>query len=354
MRKTLLAAGIAAAALLPTFALAQQTCEEQQHNNRVAGTVIGAGLGAVLGSQVSGHGARTEGSVIGAIGGAIAGNQIAKSKTNCASANAYGYYDSNGAWHANSVDRASAAGYYDRDGRWVDGAPNGYYDSQNRWIAANTESSASGYYDASGRYVPASASGYYDANGQWVGASSSGYYNANGRWVAGPATGRYDANGRWISGQPAGHRAANGMWVADAQPGYYDANGRWRAGQAYGYYDGQGRWIATAPAAGGYGQNASYQAGSGWAGAPMDVRGRQAWLSERVQRGLNDGSLSRAEADNAMRSLNMISRQERGMRHYRNGALGARDSAIIQAKLDTVAANIRADRRDRDGSPRPY
>nr|QQZ51699.1 hypothetical protein JKL49_12535 [Phenylobacterium glaciei] len=43
MRKTLLAAGIAAAALLPTFALAQQTCE-QSNNNRIAGTVIGAGL----------------------------------------------------------------------------------------------------------------------------------------------------------------------------------------------------------------------------------------------------------------------------------------------------------------------
>lgn len=351
MRKTLLAAGIAAAALLPTFALAQQTCEQTQHNNRIAGTVIGAGLGAVLGSQVSGHGARTEGSVIGAIGGAIAGNQIAKSRDNCTTASAYGYYDSNGAWHANSVDRASAAGYYDRDGRWVDGAPNGYYDSQNRWIAANTATSNSGYYDANGHYVPVSASGYYDANGQWVAASSSGYYDTNGHWVAGPATGRYDANGRWISGQPAGHRAANGMWVADAQTGYYDANGRWRAGPAQGYYDTQGRWIATAPSATGYGSNASYTANSGWAGAPMDIRGRQAWLQERVRRGLNDGSLSRAEADDAMRQLNMISRQERGMRHYRNGQLGRRDRMIIQARLDHVASDIGSDRRDNDGIP---
>ncbi|WP_421932179.1 glycine zipper 2TM domain-containing protein [Phenylobacterium sp.] len=352
MRKTLLAAGIAAAALLPTFALAQQTCEP--NNNRVAGTVIGAGLGAILGSQVAGHGAKTEGSVIGAIGGAIAGNQIAKSRSNCTSANAYGYYDANGAWHANTVDQASAAGYYDRDGRWVDGAPNGYYDNQNRWIAANTAASASGYYDRNGRYVPASAGGYYDANGQWVGASASGYYDGNGRWIAGPATGRYDSNGRWISGQPAGHRAANGMWVADAQPGYYDTNGRWRAGPATGYYDAQGRWIATAPAAGAYGQNASYEANSGWASAPQDIRGRTAWLEQRIRTGMNDGSLSRAEANTALRSLNMISRQERGMRHYRNGQLGRRDAAIIQAKLDTVAANIRLDRRDRDDRPRGY
>lgn len=353
MRKTLLAAGIAAAALLPTFALAQQTCEQQQHNNRVAGTVIGAGLGAILGSQVSGNGARTEGSVIGAIGGAIAGNQIAKSRSNCASANAYGYYDTNGAWHANSVDRASAAGYYDRDGRWVDGAPNGYYDSQNRWIAANTNASASGYYDRNGRYVPASAGGYYDVNGQWVGASASGYYR-NGRWVAGPATGRYDANGRWIAGSTPGRRAANGAWVADAQPGYYNSNGRWVAGQAYGYYDGQGRWIATAPSAGGYGQNASYQANSGWASAPQDIQGRMAWLGQRIELGMRDGSLSRAEGRKAKQSLNRISRQERGMRHYRNGQLGSNDTAIIQAKLELVAKGIRADRRDNNDRARGY
>ena len=352
MRKNLLAAGIAMAALLPTFALAQQTCEQQAQNDRIAGTVIGAGLGAVLGSQVSGNGARTEGSVIGAIGGAIAGNQIAKSRSNCVSANAYGYYDSNGSWHANSIERAAAAGYYDRNGRWVEGAPNGYYDNQNRWVATQSEGSAGGYYDASGRYVPASASGYYDANGQWVGASASGYYNSNGQWVAGPATGRYDANGRWISGEAAGHRNANGQWVADAQPGYYDANGRWRAGSANGYYDARGRWIATAPSAGGYGDNP--QAGSGWAGAPQDIRGRQAWLANRIRIGRNDGTLSWSEADNAQRALNGISRQERRLRHDRYGRLGPRDTAMIQGRLDVVARNIRLDRRDQDDRPRGY
>ena len=353
MRKTLLAAGIAAAALLPTFALAQQTCEEQQRNNRVAGTVIGAGLGAILGSQVSGNGARTEGSVVGALAGGFAGNQIAKSRTNCTSPNAYGYYDTNGAWHANTVDRASAQGYYDRDGRWVDGAPNGYYDSQNRWVAANTNASASGYYDRNGRYVPASASGYYDVNGQWVGASASGYYS-NGRWIAGPATGRYDANGRWIPGQAAGRRDANGVWIADAQPGYYNSNGRWVAGQSYGYYDGQGRWIATAPAAAGYGQNAGYQDNSGWANAPQDIRGRIALLEERVRMGSRNGSLSTAEARNARQSLNQIHRQERRMRHDRYGRLSDRDTAIIQAKLDLVAKGIRADRRDNNDRARGY
>ena len=350
MRKHILAAGIAAAALLPTLALAQQTCEERQHNNRVAGTVIGAGLGAVLGSQVSGKGARTEGSVVGALAGGLAGNQLSKSKTNCASPNAYGYYDSNGAWHANAVDRASASGYYDRDGRWVDGVPNGYYDRDGRWIAANTEVAAAGYYDRNGRWVPASAGGYYDVNGQWVSASASGYYDSRGRWVAGPATGRYDANGRWIAGQPAGHRDANGVWVADAQPGYYDSNGRWHAGQTYGYYDARGRWIATAPAAGGYASNASYTSGGVWAGAPMDIRGRQAWLQDRINRGASTGSLSRREADDARRELSRIDSQERAMPHDRNGRLSPSNAAIIQARQDDLARSIRADRRDGNGS----
>jgi len=49
MRIQTLVAGVCAAALIPTAALAQQTCEQRQ-NNRVAGTVVGAGVGAVAGS----------------------------------------------------------------------------------------------------------------------------------------------------------------------------------------------------------------------------------------------------------------------------------------------------------------
>jgi hypothetical protein len=343
MRKNLLVAGIAAAALIPSFAFAQQTCE-QQHNQRVVGTVAGAGLGALLGSAVAGKGDRTTGAVIGGIGGGIIGNQVTKGQADCA--HAYGYYDTNGAWHANAVSQANAQGYYARDGQWVAGAPNGYYDAQGRWISASTSASASGYYDRGGRWVPASSNGYYDTNGQWVAGAASGYY-ANGRWVAGPATGRYDANGRWISGQPAGHRDARGVWIADAQPGYYDTGGRWRAGPAMGYYDTQGRWIATAPAAQSYGSNASYGNDSIWAGAPADARSRLAWLDQRIQRGVSNGSLNRTEAARARQSLNAIRREEAGLRHY-NGRLGQRDETRIQAKLENLSATIKwAQRNDR-------
>jgi hypothetical protein len=341
MRKHLLAAGIAAATLIPSFALAQTTCE-QQHNQRIVGTVGGGLLGALLGSAVAGHGDKTTGAVIGGVGGAVIGNQISKPHADCA--HAYGYYDTNGAWHATAVERASAQGYYDRNGQWVAGTPNGYYDSQNRWIAANTSASASGYYDNQNRWVPASASGYYDTDGNWVGGVASGYYDGQGRWIAGPTSGRYDSSGRWMSGQPSGHRDQQGVWVADAEPGYYDTNGRWRAGQAVGYYDTQGRWIATARSAADQGYNSAYQNSSNWAGAPTDFHARAAWLDQRIRTSLDDGSLSHTDGKRALRSLNDIRREEQHLRRY-NGQLTQRDDARLQAKLDNLGANIRLTRQ---------
>ena len=343
MRKHLLAAGLAAATLIPSAALAQQTCEQRQAS-RVGTAVAGAGIGALLGGAVAGRDDRTKGALIGAAAGGLLASQLNKGAADCAKA--YGYYDNNGMWHATNVTQANAQGYYDRDGAWVNGAPNGHYDGQGRWVSANTNAQASGYYDRNGRYVPVSASGYYDTNDQWVAGAASGYYDRNGRWVAGPAVGRYDANGRWMPGQASGRRDANGVWIADAQPGYYD-NGRWISGQAQGYYDTQGRWIATAPFVGGQATNASYESRGGWGEASADIRSRQAWLDQRIRRGLNDGSLTRMEADRALRELAMIRRQEAGMRRYR-GQLGPRDTVTIQARLDTLRQSIRWARNNDD------
>ena len=179
MRKHLLVCGLAAAALIPSLAFAQSDCSQQRHDNKVAGTVIGAGLGALIGSAVAGHDDRTGGAIIGGVGGAVAGNAIAGSATDC---RAYGYYDSNGSWHAQQMASDNPNGYYDRDGRWVTGAPDGYY-------AAN------------GRWVPTDARGYYDTDGQWV--AVNGHADANGRWLAEGRPGYYDANGRWVSTAPS-------------------------------------------------------------------------------------------------------------------------------------------------------
>jgi hypothetical protein len=121
MRKHLLLAGFAAAALIPTLAMAQETCE-QRSSNRAAGTAIGAVAGALLGSAVAGHGEKGAGAVIGGVGGAIIGNQAARGPRDCA--HAYGYYDNDNRWHENAVARGQAYGYYDHNGAWVDGAPN--------------------------------------------------------------------------------------------------------------------------------------------------------------------------------------------------------------------------------------
>lgn len=143
MRKYLLAAGIAAVTLIPTFASAQQTCEERR-NNRVAGTVVGGVLGALAGSAIAGRGDRNEGAVIGGLGGAVIGNQVSKGNGDCQ--RAYGYYDNNNNWHSNEVRREYAQGYYDRNGNWIQGQPPGAWDRNGRWATApGAYSSAASY-----------------------------------------------------------------------------------------------------------------------------------------------------------------------------------------------------------------
>ncbi|WP_293368023.1 glycine zipper 2TM domain-containing protein [Phenylobacterium sp.] len=122
MRKQLLAAGIAAAVLIPSLAMAQETCE-QRSANRTAGTVLGAIGGALLGNAVASHGGKTGGTIIGGVAGAAVGSNLAKGPHDCV--HAYGYYDNDGRWHDNHVDRAVAYGYYDREGSWIDGPPPG-------------------------------------------------------------------------------------------------------------------------------------------------------------------------------------------------------------------------------------
>ena len=114
MRKLLLIAGVAALAV-PGLASAQTGCREQQHDNRVTGTVLGAVGGALLGSAVAGHGSKTTGAVIGGVAGGAVGNAVGGASTNCDYSRT-GYYDGSGVWHA-------ANGYYDADGNWVDTRP---------------------------------------------------------------------------------------------------------------------------------------------------------------------------------------------------------------------------------------
>ncbi len=339
MRKSIWIAGIAAAALLPSMAFAQDRCEQQRDERTAGGTIIGGIAGAVIGGNVADRKNRTEGAVLGGIVGAVAGNAIARSSADCD--RAYGYYDSNGQWHANNRRVERPSGYFDRDGRFVDGQPNGYYDN-GRWVEVR---GAGGYTDRDGRWVPAATNGYYDSRGQWIAGTSSGYYD-NGRWVSGPAQGYYDRNGRWIRGEAPGRRDERGIWIADAQPGYYD-NGRWVVGETRGYYDSQGRWMRLGGGTQVYvsTDNRGYDRGhQGWGGS--DTRHRATMLGDYIRSARNDGQLTRRESRNALYTLSEINRSETQMRRRNGGRLGPRGMAAINARLDSLARNVRMDVRD--------
>ncbi len=333
MRKFSLVAGLAAAAFIPSLAMAQSSCE-QQHGGQVAATVAGAGIGALLGSAVAGRGNHTTGALIGGVGGAIVGNQAGKPSADCA--HAYGYYDHNSQWHANVVDRREATGYYDRDGAWIDGAPNGYYEGD-RWVSARASTDAAGYTDSRGRWIPSSANGYYDDGGAWV-ATVSGHYDERGRWVAGQTAGAYDAQGRWMPGARSGHTNSQGAWVADPQPGYYDAAHVWRAGQANGYYDAQGQWQWI-----GRTNGVSYETSNRAQGMYQDLGRREAWLDQRIRNAAADGSLDGRTSRQDLRELQSIRRSEATFRS-RNGRLSNQDQAYLQARLDSLDASVRASR----------
>jgi len=90
--KKTLAAVVLAAATFATPALAHaQTYSKASYNDdcrtnteeQVVAGAIGAVLGGVFGSQVSGNGARTEGSVLGAVLGGAAGAAIADGANDC-------------------------------------------------------------------------------------------------------------------------------------------------------------------------------------------------------------------------------------------------------------------------------
>jgi hypothetical protein len=282
MRRFIFAASIAAAALVPSSALADTRSHnvcELKDSPRAAGSAQDKALAEV----------------VDAVGAAIAGNQIAaKSGRTCD--DAYGYYDTDNRWHASGVASNEARGYYDRDGNWIEGAPNGRYGDDGRWIVNLGSGQGEGAYSAQGEWVPASANGYYDRNDEWVHGSDSGYYDHRGRWIAsvapvqpdrrdnsygyydsqgqwhanavsasGRASGYYDRNDTWVQGRPNGHYDERGNWIPqrddgsasgsyDSQnrwipassAGYYDSDGRWVAGTASGYYDQRGLWVTGA------------------------------------------------------------------------------------------------------------
>lgn len=357
MRNRILMAGIALTALVPTAANAAR-CEDHR-TGRIAATIGGGAVGALLGTAIAGRGDNTEGAIIGGVVGAVAGNQIAKGSNDCKYA--YGWYDKQGRWHATRVRASDARGYYDMNGDWVAGRPTGYYEN-GRWIAYSGDPETYGYTDANGYYIPASSYGYYDANDTWVSGTASGYYDSRGRWVAGPARGYYDSRGRWIAGENP-DRYEGSTWSGMEQPGYW-RDGRWVAGRTSGYYDSRGRWVQTGSGDNYANRDDRYNDRDdryrdrndryndrdddtgryNWNNQPTNLEERITWLRDRVERLENRDRLSDAEARYAINELSAIESQHR-IYVRSGGRLTIREEANTRTRLDRLSRRVNDQRQ---------
>jgi hypothetical protein len=149
-----------------------------------------------------------------------------------------------------------------------------------------------------------------------------------------------------VGGAIIGNQASRGPRDCAHAYGYYDNGGRWHDNHvdrsvAYGYYDREGVWVdGVPPNVGSYGANASYESRRN----TMDIDSRIARIDERIQRGRDDGSLSRYEARDATAALADIRREEQDRRS--DGRLSDRDEATLQARLDRLSDQVHLDRRD--------
>jgi len=122
-----LVAALAAGALAPVSATAQPSreyryeeaeryyrdaCREERRDRRVAGGVLGAIAGGVIGNNVSGRRNRGAGTVVGAVAGAAVGSNIGAHSVRC---------DGNGAYWSRRDTYGDNDSYYYRgrhDDRW--------------------------------------------------------------------------------------------------------------------------------------------------------------------------------------------------------------------------------------------
>jgi hypothetical protein len=97
LRKGVMAAAAAATALgavaAPQMAAAQpygygpptysDVCRDSRNNRTALGALVGAGVGATLGSQMAARGHRTDGSILGGVLGAFGGGAVGRTTSPC-------------------------------------------------------------------------------------------------------------------------------------------------------------------------------------------------------------------------------------------------------------------------------
>jgi len=98
---------------------------------------------------------------------------------------------------------------------------------------------------------------------------------------------------------------------------------------------------SLAPAAAPAQTYGSWNASEFWRGAPADAWNRIAYLQQRIDSGVRDGSLTRSEASRARRQLQQVRRQAMRLRR-RDGGMTSADARWVQARLDRVGSSIRS------------
>ncbi|HVP84723.1 MAG TPA: hypothetical protein VMS78_08385 [Rhizomicrobium sp.] len=90
---------------------------------------------------------------------------------------------------------------------------------------------------------------------------------------------------------------------------------------------------------------------SAFAADEWDLNHREQWLQERVDRGLQDGSLDSEEAKHVRQDLEQIHEEQVRLQDANDGELMASDSDRLETKLDHVARQIHWLKKENDEMP---
>ncbi|QTN21001.1 glycine zipper 2TM domain-containing protein [Brevundimonas sp. AJA228-03] len=132
-------------------------CQTLSQGRTGAGALIGAGVGAVAGSQIAARGNRTEGSIIGGVLGAIIGSQVGRASNSTCQSSPY-----------QGSAYAPPATYYDERDRYDDRAQSyGRYDDRRNDARRHDSRREDRRYD-NGYQVSADGYYIYDPRRGWV------------------------------------------------------------------------------------------------------------------------------------------------------------------------------------------
>jgi hypothetical protein len=90
---------------------------------------------------------------------------------------------------------------------------------------------------------------------------------------------------------------------------------------------------------------------SAFAADNWDLNHREQWLQERVDRGLQDGSIDSTQARHVRQDLEQIHSEQLRLQNDNDGELMASDSDRLENRLDRVAHQIHWLKKDNDDMP---